>query len=141
MKYSLLIALLALVAMPAAAADGDNCATNRTRSGMYDMLCDSKVAADDPASCTQYQFITAPRIIEVEIAEDDGCSGSAAVAFTTQSATDTDVHNLTTWALTRGGTTAVTVEGSSAQPLAYLNTTASTLTGCTDFDVKMHIYY
>lgn len=137
--------LLALLLTPTAAlaADGDGCATGSLHAAGYEaecvMLCDSKTSAD--SSCTQYRFPAAPDIIQIEIAEDDGCAGAAAVTFTTQSSTATDTHTLSTWALTKGGTTLVTVEGSSAQPLAYLNTSLGTMTSCTDFDVKMHLYY
>jgi hypothetical protein len=150
MKSKLLTAwlLLALVFLAPAAvwsADGSACTTNRNIGGNYNaacvLLCDSKVAADDPATCTQYQFKSAPDIIQVEIAEDDACSAAATVTFTTQSDTGSDAHTQSTWTLTRGGTTAVVIEGASAQSLAYLNTTAATLTDCTDFDVKMHLYY
>jgi hypothetical protein len=137
---ALLLALF--VSAPVGAADGASCASNRKIAGYISqcvMLCDAKTSAD--SSCTQYNFVSPPDIIHLEIAEDDGCSAAAAATFTHQSATDTDTHNLNSWALTRGGDTSVTIEGTSGQPLAYLNTALGTMTNCTNFDLKMHLYY
>jgi hypothetical protein len=145
LKLFACLAVALLLPLAVTAADGEGCAVNYGAGGgnyavdcVY--LCDSKAAADVGA-CGTYQFLGAPSLLIVEISEDESCSAAATVTFTTQSASDTDAHTLSTWALTRGGTTAVVVEGSSAQPLAYLIPTIGTVTDCTDLDVRMHLFY
>lgn len=139
-------AAILLIPLGAGAADGDNCrgGTNRTAPAGYDtgqcyLLCDSD--ADPGGACSEFRFRSVPDLIQIEIAEDDGCTAGLTATFTTRGNTAADSHTLSGWALTRGGTTSRTLSGETNQPLTYIIPTLGTATNCTDIDLKMHVFH
>lgn len=140
----LLAGLGAFLALPTTgwATDGDACATTgrQARRGwevQCFLVCDSK--DDTSSSCTDFTITEPADTYILEIAEDENCSAGATVTITTQGLSDTDQHNLT--ALDAGGTTEVVITGAAAHPLTRLNFVLSSMTACTDFDVKLWSFY
>lgn len=139
MKWSLaLLALAALLPCGASAADGAICDTTGRQKNSFiglqcHLVCDSKTSAS--TTCSDFTLETAADTYLIEIASDTGCSAAAELDVSHKGDSSSDSHELAE--LIRGGDTAVTIDGAAAHPLTVLTFALSSMTDCTDFDVKL----
>jgi len=149
----LLTTLIALLAFPAFAADGDKCDIVAVPISVQDKgtwrtdvcidVCDANVAAD--SDCTEFDFKAQyglPDTLIFEIQDNDGnCSGTPAIAVTTGPVTGgTPSYEISTTAvIIDDNPNRVVVDTQAAALSRFLFFAVSGDAGCTDLDLRMFL--
>lgn len=142
---SLLVAVLLAAPSLVWAADGDGLSGVSRTKGVQRInggiiVCDGKVAADDPATCTAVDMGTlnlgGPHNLILELNSATGCSGAYSVAVQTRATATSTLHEISDPVVVMNATiTRVTIDLTAASLDRYLVLTTSTLTDCTDLTV------
>lgn len=141
----IIIGLFLLGALPALAADGDSAYSLQgggPQPGQYHMipwfLCDTKVAADEGSSCTEFDLSLAgmPEKLRIEISSTTACTGAYSVDIDTSTISGGASHDFVTL---NAGTSAASA-GPSVAIGRFITATVTGLANCTNLDVILWTY-